>query len=371
MISVYSFITAIAICNIFLILVYLLRRKKLFLYRYGTQVLLFIVTVAFARLFTPVDLEHAYIVRSSTILPNIQATLKSQISIFESDLTVGQAIVALWLIGTMAVVIKDVFVLWKHFLKRKQYHSVSCPRVDTLVRDLHIPYKVIVSPQVAIPHAVGILDPVIYLPLLELTEDEWTFVIEHEITHIRSCDLAIKLFYYFLEAVFWWNPVAHLFVKELDAILEYRCDFRVTDKLDSNRKIYYLNTMLSVMKQVMPVSVSSKSESVSFISSPIDIKQRFELVLQYDKNKFRNKRIMLYSAIVILFSLSYFVVIQPATYPSNSELEVFLPVTESASYIVFDGEEYSFYLNDQYAHKISESELNHEPYCRLEIIERR
>ena len=59
MISTYSFVTAVILYNLVLVLVYLLRRKTSFLLRYGAQALLFMTALAFLRLFLPLALPRA------------------------------------------------------------------------------------------------------------------------------------------------------------------------------------------------------------------------------------------------------------------------------------------------------------------------
>ena len=61
-------------------------------------------------------------------------------------------------------------------------------------------------------------------------------ILQHEFCHVKGNDLLIKLFYNLLLVIFWWNPLTYRFRKELDNLLELRCDLRITKDMNEWEK---------------------------------------------------------------------------------------------------------------------------------------
>ena len=61
---------------------------------------------------------------------------------------------------------------------------------------------------------------------------------------LRGGDARIKLFFLLLRDLFWWNPLSHLFLRELDALLELRCDAALTQDMDEDEILSYLAAIL-------------------------------------------------------------------------------------------------------------------------------
>jgi len=80
MISAYSFAMSVTLFNISLTVVYMLRRKKDFIAKYGIQTLMLITLLGWVRLVLPVDFEVAYVLRSHNIIPAIQNFLADRSS---------------------------------------------------------------------------------------------------------------------------------------------------------------------------------------------------------------------------------------------------------------------------------------------------
>ncbi|MGN1002153.1 MAG: M56 family metallopeptidase [Oscillospiraceae bacterium] len=365
--SRYSFATTVVFYNLALLLVYLLRRKRGFLLRYGTQILLLITLLAVIRLFTPLDLKSAYILSSGTVLPAIEGVLKSSPAPAAPWLSVGRLLLIVWGLGTGVFAVKFAIRTVRATRSRRRYGPVEDQRVERAVAALGVKYPVTVSPQVSTPHTAGLFRPAVYLPVLELTEEEWACVLGHEVQHIRSHDVWIKLFYSGIQAVFWWNPVSHLFMRELDAMLELRCDASLTAGLDEREKLQYLSTLLAVAKQTAPAG-SQKAAYAGFTGGD-DLKQRFEAILPYGKAAGRKAKGALCALALLVFCLSYFVVIQPAYAPPEEDLIGMIDVTEDNAFILFDGQNYWLYGDGRLLDRLDDKELQADQYNTLPIYD--
>ena len=368
MITSYSFITSVVIFNMFLIAGYLLRRKKHFIVRYGLRALLLVTLLATIRLFLPLDLAASIIIRSQRLLPVLEQILEYRPLEQLRWLTVSRAIAGIWLAGTAIYLVRDFLLMATDRRKRKAYIIIEDQHIKNLMCDLDIPYSVIVSPCVHTPHVAGIFSPQIYLPQMQLSDEEWRYVLRHEAIHIQSCDLWIKLFFRIIEAAFWWNPVSHMFMREVDTILELRCDAKLARALNDDKKIEYLDVMIKVLRQNICHGKDDRLVTASLVSPVYDLKQRFEMVMYYDRNSHQLSRHLLCACIVLVFVLSFFVVIQPAYFPPAEDLVNVVEVSPEGSFILYDGARYVLYVDGKMFDVVPENELSSEPYNELEII---
>lgn len=368
MISVYSFVTAVIVYNLALVLVYLLRHKTAFLLRYGTGALLFMTALAFLRLCLPLCWPRAYVVTSEIVLPRIETALEVQPMGVLSGPSVGKLLSGLWILGSCAFAMKYSIQVGRAIHRRRVYLLTDLAPVTQAAKRLGVKYQILVSPQVSTPHTVGFFRPAIYLPALELTEAEWDYILRHELQHIKSRDIWIKLFYGVIESVFWWNPVSHLFMRELDTMLELRCDGNLTSRLDENEKLDYLSTILRVVRQGRP-EYSRGPISVSLSGSSRDLKQRFEMVLRFRRAANKAARNALCACILIGFILSFAVTVQPGALPAQAAAAGTGAVLPEDAYILFDADRNIYWLRDggTWRRRLRADMLTQAPYNALPV----
>jgi bla regulator protein BlaR1 len=102
--------------------------------------------------------------------------------------------------------------------------------------------RIIRSPEVASPVALGILDRLIALPAdfnLLYGARERRLVLEHEIAHHRSGDLVANLFAFVLLCLQWFNPLAWVAHAAFRFDQEAACDARVLDKAAAGDRAAY------------------------------------------------------------------------------------------------------------------------------------
>lgn len=365
MISAYSVCSAVIFYTLSLVLVFLLRRKTRFLARYSTSVLLFITVLGLVRLFTPVDLKPAIVIPSRYLLPAVQSALQFNIPVL--NISVGIVLLIVWGCGTVGFILRDIIVELRSYRIRRNYITIEDKRIKKLAASFGSEYIVKVSPDVKEPYVAGIFRPTIYLPNITLTDDDLRFILRHEVQHVLSHDGLKKLLFLTIEALFWWNPIAHITMSEIDAILEFQCDAKITYGLDDKAVYEYMRTLLSVMKQIGSAGEPKGACTVHFAGDPPVIKQRFEVMLNRDKRKAKGARWLLCCAIVVGFLLSYMVIIQPRFEMPKGEIDGYISITSDNAYILFDGGEYYFFINDSCVEKITESDLKKTPYNQLEI----
>ena len=370
-VTAYSIVSAVVIFNLALVFVYLLRRRRNFIARYGIQVLLVVVALGLLRLLSPVDGQFPHVIRSHKVIPAIRSALIYEL--FGSRITVGQILLAVWFVGTLIFLLRDVRMILRFKRQRSQYTQSENAQVAAIAQELGITKPVVITPCVPMPHVAGYFRQVIYVPPLELSDEDWNYVLRHEMQHILAHDQLIKLCFLFLRALFWWNPVSQLFIRELDAILELRCDHRVISKLREEEGVAYFETMLKVMKQLQPLRKATATSGLigGASANRYNIKQRYEVFASGDKRHGKAARGAVIALICAVFAASYFVIVQPMYEPPAEDLEggdAVILVENEESFIVFNGEKFVLFLNNgEVRMELTPDQLDDEPYCNFPI----
>lgn len=367
MITVYSFFCSVVFFNISLIGVFLLRRKTWLLARYAASSLIFLTVLGLVHLFIPVDLELAHIIRSEHIIPTIQKALTSQI--LDGRISIGAVLLFIWGCGTAVFAARDLALWLKARRIRAQYVYVEDEQAARLAARFGGKYVVKVSPDVSVPHMAGLFHPVIYLPFLELSDEELWFILRHEIQHILSHDILKKFLFLAIEALFWWNPIAHISVAEIDALLELQCDSRITADLDEAGVLNYMQAILSVMKQTCPVHSAGEAYSFAVAKDSPQLRQRFEVLLHRNRRRSKAVRVLLNCVFLALFILSYMVIVQPYYPPPEDEVYDVFNFTEENAFILYENSQYDLYYNGMFFMSLTEHEIENAPYNSLKIVE--
>lgn len=367
-ISVYSILSAIIFFNIGLSLMVILRHKTSCLQKYTVESLFFLFALSSIRLLVPLDSNYAFVLESRVIIPEIQKILGTYVV---KDITVGRILAVFWLAG---IVIKCACIAntsYKMIIETKKYSKIECAQVKYFSElSYYKNVEIVVTPDVLVPIVTGVIRPHIFLPVSDVTDIELDMILKHEIQHIENGDIFIKLLFSFLEALFWWNPFVNLFGKELEYLLELRCDKSVTSKMSTEQREIYCFTLIKVAKQAMQRVQEYKTMVLSFSKSrQIEIiRQRIEIMLHDRKGDAVTQRKVRY-ILLFIFLLSYLVVIQPYYSIPDKENIGIMEITPDNAYIKKDPYgTYKLFINGEEAHELETDDLKIEPYYSLEII---
>lgn len=104
--------------------------------------------------------------------------------------------------------------------------------------------RVIDSKRVISPIAVGVIKPMIVIPVDKLEEKEREIAIRHEMQHIRSGDMFLNVLSVVLISLHWFNPVIYYMVRELKLLQELKCDEKVTGQMNDEERETYICLLL-------------------------------------------------------------------------------------------------------------------------------
>lgn len=374
-ITVYSVVISVVFFNVALIAAFLMRRSSTFLVRHTVSFMLLMVFLGIIRLLTPIDFDSAYVVRSYQVIPAIENFINRPIA---GNYTFGSLLLLIWLSGTVIFLVRD-FVTQICFVRTSRNYPPSDRRdlVD-LAGEYGSNFGLLVSNSISRPYTAGLFRPTIYLPDIELPEESWRTILRHEVQHIRLHDEAKKLFFLAIQAIFWWNPLAHISRKEIDTILELQCDAKVCTGMSTEEVEAYLD-LLKALKDWKP------DHSIPFGASTLiwdqkELVARFAALGNADSSAKKRPHVILYILLLTAFIMSYFVIVQPAGFVSENNLIEDIPVSDISDldvdmvvspemYIVSENNEYYLYVNGVAASVISEENLSVPPFNTLPILE--
>lgn len=135
------------------------------------------------------------------------------------------------------------------------------------------------SDEITSPFILGVIRPRIYLPT-SLTEEERTFVLDHEKTHLKRGDQIWKPLGYLLLSVYWFNPLFWLAYFLVCRDIEGACDERVIKKEGPAYRKAYSETLLKLNIRQKAVAVCPLAFSENGVGG------RIRSVLNYKKPAF-------------------------------------------------------------------------------------
>ena len=375
-ISFHTVCISFLIFNFCIVIIYFLRKNKNFIMNYGANILYFIILISIARLVLAFEFSFTNIIRSEGIYPYFMKILNYIISFkFLGRYYIETSVLFILLGVSISIsVCLYYFQMAKYFRscnKVKNLESSASFSINEIYKNVVKSYNMKNTPiliqtrKVSIPQIRGIfIKQYILLPDKDYTDDQLTFIFKHELTHSRKKDNFLKYFINVICISIWWNPIVYLLKKDLEQVLEIRCDLSICKGLADDIKISYLNTIINVMEQSKSFS-KSKLDTVSsaFITknkSDKYIKQRFEMVLSTINEVKSKKRFnfIIVFAVIVMFMLSYTFVIQPYSVPNIENVNNISTYVDSTnSYILQEEGVYNLYVNQVFLECIDEGDL--------------
>lgn len=373
-VTVYSVIVSVLFYIFSLAVVFLLRRSGAIRAKNTSALLLFFTFLGAVRLLTPLDFKGSVILRSYIVLPAIENALKAPLL---GPLSLGRILLLIWTVGTLVFIVRDLIRHQRFVLADKRLALSENEQIARIAAEFGKGFRLKVSSEIDLPYVTGLLKPVIHLPDVELSDEEWRNIFQHETQHIRSHDEWKKLFFRAIRAIFWWNPLVHLSEEDINLLIELQCDERVAGRGDPDEQESYLRTMMELMKRYVeaeaPVGVSR------MIGKQKEMMIRFEALLAPETKRSKLARSVVSVVLVVAFVASYFFIVQPIRLPSEDEISAYREghiafdispdvKTEGDKYILYEDGEYRLYINGEYVSRVDEEFLNESQFSTIPII---
>lgn len=215
---------------------------------------LFIIITIMLRLFVPCEIlgvqNNVYLTR---IYPDFYLFMTRPFSIFLGrKWSITSILVIVSLIGSIVCAIKFFLSYFGISRTLKRYRTAEDETIRRSVavinRELgrNATFRVVQSEEIAAPFLFGQIHPVIALPEITLSEEEWYYILSHEMAHYYHRDLWLRFVCEVLHIVYWWNPFVYLLRKQLIVFQERHIDAVVTRSLDESRVLDYLSCLVKI-----------------------------------------------------------------------------------------------------------------------------
>lgn len=207
--------------------------------------------------------------------------------VIEAPLALVQVLLAVWLIGFVAV------LGWKiisHLTFRTHILRDASPITDPAVlavwdqeiksaRFRKPKFKLVVSPAIQTPLSVGLFQRSIrvVLPERAYTPEELSLIFRHELVHIGREDSWNKFFLVFCSAMCWFNPLMWIAIRRSSEDLELSCDETVLLDSDNDTKRQYADLLLNTAgdEQGFTTCLSASAKALRYrLKSVVDTKRK-------------------------------------------------------------------------------------------------
>lgn len=177
-------------------------------------------------------------------------------------------------------------------------------------------------PCISSPMMIGMINPMILIPSKHYSESELSLFFRHELVHLKRKDLWYKALVFIAIAIHWFNPIIYLMARAIAVQCEISCDMEVVKNTEINKRQFYSETILSVVKnsRIMQIAFST-----NFYGGKKEMKNRIISIMDVTKKK---------SGIFILFAIIILTAGSGAVFASSSYYtEDLKPLTEETGAI--------------------------------------
>ena len=169
------------------------------------------------------------------------------------SITWEAALTAIWIAGALSM-LAAVFVSKKKLKKRLKSANTIPKEWQQLADEIKIQLaikrniRIVMIKGFPSPALTANIRPTVVIPeeLLFKSEESVRFALLHEMTHIKRKDNLISMLLLVLRAVYWFNPIVWLTVKQMHLDMESACDSTLTNPMSMQTKKRYAGTMLSM-----------------------------------------------------------------------------------------------------------------------------
>jgi len=346
-----------------LLLKYVIANSEIVL-KIGVRVVMLLMVMILLRQFIPFELPSQNIINITRIWPKIYIAFVKPVFAFAG--TEWSPFSIMLIVSIMGSILSIVKLFISYISLRytvNNFEPVNDSTVNRIVDEINSEYrkkvyfKVVKSNQVKSPFIFGLCRPFIILPEMNLSEDEWHYVMRHEMSHYYFKDLWIRFACEILQSLYWWNPFAYLLRKQMTKIQELRVDSTVIEKLGKLQKMEYLECLIKVARQR---SDARRKRWVASFNSDCEenVTNRIDAIFEYTKeHKIRNshifKRVGFILALVI-FLTPNFIIFEPYAIAKEHE-EGTYEIKNTNSYLIQnDDGTYDVYVDNIHIATVTE-----------------
>lgn len=355
--SISSVNMAILVSNLFIIFLVLIFRNRKIMFRLGLPLLVGFVILTCVRMIFPVELLS---ISHNVYLPDLLSTIVGEtrrVRFFHDTVSWWNIFVIVWGCGILYSLLQ--------YIKRNYDCQKYIREHAVILSESSIPMQVFTQiksettkkgvqkisllalPPLKSPVIYGLRRPCILIPdALKLSENEWRYVLLHEVNHYLHKDLYIKFLLHIICMIYWWNPFCRFLKNDTDTILEMRIDQTLAN--NSTHTAEYLSCLLKTASYQIENPISIPDFSINFCDSVLT--RRFETLTQKQNKTISSLAVIVFLAIsLFIYISSYFIIFEDNYYPSDQFTdEIIIPTKDNCFLIERSDGSYDLYLNGKY-----------------------
>ena len=175
----------------------------------------------------------------------------------ERELDPARVALSLWLLGACAVLARNgaAHVRFLSYLRRWSSPVADNDAVSAFNRlgdqlGLDRRPRLLVCQGLKVPMLAGIFRPAILLPQGNVSGEELGFSLLHELTHYRRRDIWLKTLVMWVNALYWFNPLAWYMLRLVERDTELACDEDALSRLSRSDYSAYGQTILAAVARL-------------------------------------------------------------------------------------------------------------------------
>lgn len=325
--SFFSFLMAVLWSSLFFCILSLLQKNIRFIRHFGITTIFVIYVGCILRFLLPLKLPFTKVIPDSVVYAAIYdffCLRKLQMGFLQ--ISIMDILICISLLVALALAVR-FFRRYVPFLRAasipEEMTASQKRQLSRVVESLpfresrRLPIRISYSSQAAVPMGIGLRRRIVLLPCLDYTDEELYYILLHEFTHFANHDLYIKMGVCILCIFFWWNPFVYLLRRNLDEVLEIKCDLCATASMTNMEKADYLSVIISSLERapdvIAPMGHLPNARLIDVHKKEL-LKKRF--VLTASSGKSHGTVFVLLAAVSFLISYSF--LLQPK-YPAPAE----------------------------------------------------
>lgn len=131
------------------------------------------------------------------------------------------------------------------FKNRLSEHSSAADKPDNVPKRLAVRS----ADMLQSPMITGIFRPTLYIPKSDLTPNEQSLILEHELVHYRRGDIVFKWLIMAAKCIHWFNPIVYVLARYIERECEASCDFKATRSMSDADKKQYMHTLVDMIER--------------------------------------------------------------------------------------------------------------------------
>lgn len=319
-ITLFSFVTAVLLSSLLIVALYLSRKsvKTIRMLNFGYLACLYLFCLG--RMFFSVELPFAAVIRAPSLMNPLHDVNEANLPMMDGAFWVSDLLLLVWAVGSILLFAQ--FLIRYHRGKRdidrlpKQENQVLQKILDELQRGnkRRIPIQVLCCSGLSTPCGIGLLRRQILLPSQEYTEEELFHILCHELQHFQTHDLLVKWMIRVFQCLFWWNPLVYLLGKDLDQVLEIKCDLSVVKNYSRQETLAYMRTIKNQLERSMDIEKTAPVGSTALVGNfaMSNVEERFSYIVKSLKpNKWKELSKPVFTVLFLALIIgSYSIVLQ-------------------------------------------------------------